>query len=90
MKPEPATVNTNAVLAAIDDGEMLVRTGAGADDPPLPTVMLPLVARRMYLPLPRKRTSYVPAVDGAGMLKVALDTPVDGGVELPFRNQMPA
>ena len=51
--------------------------------------MAPLVARRMYLPLPRKRTSYVPGVDGAGIANVALVTPVAGGVDVPFRNQIP-
>ena len=92
VKPLPVTVSTNALLAFTEDGEMLSRTGTGAGvggGGGAPTVIGPLVARRMYLPLPRNRTSYVPAVDGAGMLNVALATPVDGGVDVPFRNQIP-
>jgi hypothetical protein len=56
VKPVPVAVSTKAVFAAIDAGEMLFSTGTGADGT-LPTVIAPLVARRMYLPLPRKRTS---------------------------------
>lgn len=55
VKPAPDTLSVNAAEpAGTDDGDRLVIDGTGFDEP---TVIVPLVARRSYQPLARKRSS---------------------------------